>query len=160
MSVRQRNVSHGVKECLQTGSFVTVQGGRVYICMWLGMNNNQACSQSCPVLTLYPLLFLLKMISAFFKPQRPFRRLRSLHLSTSQSYTNSVPGAHLETCATGSRGVPSIQTPLRGVVIVRLALIVSLVFISTICFCFIGANTEEEYYKKALTKIADTEPGV
>ncbi|KAG6890640.1 hypothetical protein C0995_006616 [Termitomyces sp. Mi166 len=97
-------------------------------------------------------------MSIFFQPRRPFRRLRSFHSLPSESYTFPTPEADQEYFAPLS--VPANRTlPLRGAIIIRLALVVSLVFISALCFCFIGADVDE-YFEKALTKTANTEPGI
>ncbi|KAG6855878.1 hypothetical protein H0H87_009767 [Tephrocybe sp. NHM501043] len=57
--------------------------------------------------------------------------------------------------------IPTNQSsPLRGAIIAKLALAVSLIFIFTVCFCFIGTDVDEDYFKKVLTKTANTDPGV
>ncbi|KAG6909152.1 hypothetical protein DXG01_001904 [Tephrocybe rancida] len=55
---------------------------------------------------------------------------------------------------------PNRPLPLRGAIIIKLAVAVSLIFIFTICFCFVGADVDEDYFKKSLTETANSSPGV
>jgi hypothetical protein len=114
-----------------------------------------------------------------FHSRRSFRRLRSFHLPIQNVDYSAQPHPQDGTKAdTPSKKVqskevilappPTRAAPLRpirrstlnGRSVVVLALIISAFFIGILCFCFLGADIDEEYFSLMLRKTAQETPGV
>ncbi|RDB18003.1 hypothetical protein Hypma_000763 [Hypsizygus marmoreus] len=105
-------------------------------------------------------------LPTFFRPRRSFHRLRSFHLSPAEAAaqlnrTTAAVEARPQMPVKENVHYPRNATiPLRGPVITKLALVVSLVFIFSISFSFIGANVDERYFELLLKRATETSPGV
>ncbi|PPQ69608.1 hypothetical protein CVT24_001364 [Panaeolus cyanescens] len=112
--------------------------------------------------------------------RRSFQRLRSFHLTPA----DGNPFASHQAFGGGTNPpvpslspfpekkeepVPSKATtaapanmliPLRGSTVVILAIIASIIFVMTISFAFIGADSEESYFVRTLNHVAETSPGI
>lgn len=112
-------------------------------------------------------------IPTLLRTGRPFLKLRSFHLSPAEADAqfNPLP-PQAPTGGTIPRHpspLPILKptlvinpggNPLTGKALVMLAIIVSLFFISSISFAFIGEDMDELYFKELLNKIALESPGV
>lgn len=97
-----------------------------------------------------------------FDSSRSFRRLRSFHLSPLDIGAASKHDTLPETSPKKllMPAPRNVTNPLRGSSITTLVVIVSLIFIFTISFSFVGADVDEEYFGLFLKRVAETSPGV
>lgn len=105
-------------------------------------------------------------LPTLFNSRRSFHRLRSFHLSPAEA-----AAIQLSTSPKIDPRPPSptkiaevlprnVAIPMRGATIAKIALIISLVFISTISLAFIGGSVVDEYFELELNALANTSPGV
>jgi hypothetical protein len=104
----------------------------------------------------------------FFRLPRSYRPLRSFHLTPVDT------SAHLDYVASQKTNLTSptvkasefaphnVAIPLHGSTIAMVAVVISLVFISTLSFAFIGARStvDDPYFRLLLDETARISPGV
>ncbi|KAF9463042.1 hypothetical protein BDZ94DRAFT_1259943 [Collybia nuda] len=102
-------------------------------------------------------------IPTLFNSRRSFHRLRSFHLSPAEAAAIQQPASpKIEPISPPPTEIlpRNVAIPMRGSIIAKISLIVSLVFISTISLAFIGGDIVDPYFELELNKLADTSPGI